>query len=170
MKNHSGIRPQDILVLLKIAAKKHKPWLMKDLANELNISPSEISESLNRSMLAGFLSADKQRLMSAALLEFLQYGLKYVYPQKPGSRVRGMPTSHSAPPLNLVIKSENHYVWPYAHGSVLGESIEPLYKTVPQACEKDSYLYELLALTDALRIGKTRERNLAITELKNRLS
>jgi hypothetical protein len=170
MKNHSGIRPHDILVLLKIAAKGKTPWLMKDLANELTISPGEISESLNRSMLAGFLSADKQKLMTAALLEFLQYGLKYVYPQKPGSIVRGMPTSHSAPPLNLVIKSVEQYVWPYAHGNVLGQSIEPLYKTVPQACEKDHILYELLALTDALRIGKNRERNLAITELKNRLS
>ena len=67
------------------------------------------------------------------------------------------------------IKSEEQYVWPYAHGKVLGQSIKPLYKTVPKACEKDFALYELLALTDALRIGKNRERNLAITELKNRL-
>jgi predicted transcriptional regulator len=170
MKNHSGIRPQDILILLKIAAKKSTPWLMRNLANELGISPSEISESLNRSMLAGLLAADKQKLMTASLLEFLQFGLKYVYPQKPGSIVRGMPTSHSAPPLNKLIKSEEHYVWPYAHGQILGQSIEPLYKTVPKACEKDSILYELLALTDALRIGKSRERNLAITELKERLS
>jgi len=169
MKNHNGLRPQDILVLLKIAAKGNKAWLMKDLANELNISPSEISESLNRSMLAGLLSADKQKLMTASLLEFLQFGLKYVYPQKPGSIVRGMPTSHSALPLNKLIKSKEHYVWPYAQGQVLGQSIEPLYITVPKACEKDPLLYELLALTDALRIGKSRERNLAITELKNRL-
>ena len=170
MKNHSGIRPQDVLVLLKIAAKKNTPWLMRDLANELGISPSEISESLNRSMLASLLSADKQKLMTASLLEFLQFGLKYVYPQKPGSIVRGMPTSHSAPPLNKLIKSEENYVWPYAQGQVSGQSIEPLYKTVPKACEKDPILYELLALTDALRIGKNREKNLAIIELKNRLS
>jgi hypothetical protein len=170
MKNHSGMRPHDILILLKIAAKGSTPWLMKDLANELGISPSEISESLNRSMLGGLLSADKQKPMITALMEFLQYGLKYVYPQKPGSVVRGMPTSHSAPPLNRVIRSKEHYVWPYAQGKVQGQSIEPLYNTVPQACEKDPKLYELLALTDALRIGRNRERNLAITELRNRLS
>ena len=170
MKNHNGIRPQDILILLKIAARKSTPWLMRDLANELYISPSEISESLNRSMLAGLVAADKQKLMTASLLEFLQYGLKYVYPQKPGSIVRGMPTSHSAPPLNKLIKSEEHFVWPYAQGKVLGQGIEPLYKTVPKACEIDSILYELLALTDAIRLGKNRERNLAIIELKERLS
>jgi hypothetical protein len=51
MKNHSGLRSQDILIFLKIAAKKSRPWLMRDLPNELGISPSEISESLNRSML-----------------------------------------------------------------------------------------------------------------------
>ena len=47
MKKHSGMRPHDIVVLLKIAAKEDQSWLMKDLSIELGISASEISESLN---------------------------------------------------------------------------------------------------------------------------
>ena len=163
------MRPHDIVVLLKIAAKGESKWFMKDLANELGISASEITESLNRSEQAGLISGKKRMLMKLALLDFLKYGLKYVYPQRPGAMVRGIPTSHSAPPLNKLIVSEEQYVWPYAEGKVRGQSIEPLHKSVPLASLKDKKLYELLALTDALRVGKARERNIAIEELEKRI-
>ncbi len=169
MKIHNGMRPHDIVVLLKIAAKGNNKWLMKDLSAELNISASEISESLNRSVLAGLLADDKKKLMKTALLEFLQYGLAYVYPQHPGAIVRGMPTAYSAAPLSKSIISENPVVWSYAEGKYRGQAIEPLHPSVPVACMKDNKLYELLALTDALRIGKARERNSAIKELKERI-
>jgi predicted transcriptional regulator len=169
MKKHSGMRPHDIVVLLKIAAKGESKWFMKDLANELGISASEVTESLNRSEQAGLISGKKHMLMKLALLDFLKYGLKYVYPQRPGAMVRGIPTSHSAPPLNKLIVSEEQYVWPYAEGKVRGQSIEPLHKSVPLASLKDKKLYELLALTDALRVGKARERNIAIEELEKRI-
>lgn len=163
------MRPHDIVILLKIAAKGNSKWFLKDLANELNISNSEVSESLNRSKFAGLLSADKQSLMKNALLDFLQYGLKYVFPQKPGAITRGMATAHSAPPLDMVISGEETYVWPWAHGQTRGQSIEPLHKSVPDACTKDKELYGLLALTDAIRVGRIREQSLALEELKNRI-
>lgn len=169
MKKHNGMRPQDVVVLLKIAAKKNIPWQMKDLAIELDISASEISESLNRSMLAGLIGADKQTLMKSAIIDFLGHGLKYVYPQKPGALVRGMLTAHSAEPLSKSIQSEEPYVWPFAKGDVRGQAIEPLHPSVPDACLKDKLLYELLALTDALRVGKNREQKLAMTELEKRI-
>ena len=50
MKKHSGMRPQDIVILLKIATYGDNNWYMKDIANDLFISPSEVSESLNRSV------------------------------------------------------------------------------------------------------------------------
>ncbi len=46
MKKHNGMRPQDIVVLLKIIALKHDDWYNFDLAQALKISPSEISEVL----------------------------------------------------------------------------------------------------------------------------
>jgi hypothetical protein len=169
MKKHSGLRPHDIVILLKMATKSNKPMLMKDLAVELGISASEVSESIHRSILAGFVSADKQKLMKSALLEFLQHGLKYVFPQKPGALVRGMATAHSAGPLNRIIQSEELYVWPFAEGKIRGQSIEPLHPSVPKACLQDLQLYELLALTDALRVGKNREQKIAIQELEKRI-
>ena len=45
----------------------------------------------------------------------------------------------------------------------------PLYKSVPQAARRDSRLYELLALVDAIRSGQGRARDLAVAELHARL-
>ncbi len=163
------MRPHDIVVLLKIAAKGNTAWYMKDLSYELGISASEISESLNRSAIAGLITQDKKQLMKMALLDFLENGLRYVYPQKPGALVRGLPTAHAAPPLNAQIVSEAPYVWPYFEGTVRGEAIEPLHANVPEACMKDSIFYELMALCDALRVGRAREKQIAIEELKKRL-
>ena len=50
-----------------------------------------------------------------------------------------------------------------------GIALAPLYKTVPIAAMRDPLLYEKLALVDALRDGRTRERKLAEQELKKLL-
>jgi hypothetical protein len=47
--------------------------------------------------------------------------------------------------------------------------LAPLYKTVPQAALRDPFLYQMLALLDAIRDGRSRERQLAEQELKLRL-
>jgi len=169
MKKHSGMRPHDIVILLKIASRGDRPWMMKDLSIELSISAGEVSESLHRSALAGLISQDKTRLMKLSIVDFLEHGLRYVYPQQPGAKVRGMPTAHAAPPLNGDILSDEPYVWPYGEGTVRGESIEPLHPKVPEACLKDPVFYEYMALCDALRVGKVREKNMAVQELKKRL-
>ena len=142
---------------------------MKDIAHDLSISASEVSESLNRSMIAGLLTSDKKKLMKQSLLEFLQFGLKYAFPQRPGGLVRGISTAYSAPPLSNIIQGEEALVWPYTEGEVRGQMIQPLHPSVPKACLKYPKLYEFLALADALRIGKAREQKLAIEILKERL-
>ncbi|MFC5411525.1 hypothetical protein ACFPMF_19550 [Larkinella bovis] len=201
MKKHNGMRPQDILILLKVAAHEKeikdflsrdkqsfdntennkfdlsrfrftsffKPLLKKEIANKLGISPAEVTESLARSDYAGLYDAPTKKVKPLALMDFLQYGLKYVFPQQPGSLVRGIPTAHSAKPLSSIISSKENYVWPNAHGPVRGQAIEPLYHTVDIAIKNDELLYELLALTDAIRIGKSREVTIAVEELKKRL-
>jgi hypothetical protein len=169
MKKHSGMRPHDIIVLLKIASKGQENWLMKDLAYELEISASEISESLNRSVIAGLLSKDKKSLNKLSLLDFLRSGLQYVFPQQPGAIVRGLETAHSASPLKQHILSDESYVWPYAEGKIRGQAIEPLHPKVPIACLRDKKFYELISLADAIRVGKVREKKLAIEMIKKRI-
>ena len=130
MRQHNGMRPQDIVILLKIIAKGDNPWQNKDLAAELYISPSEISESLNRSAMAGLIDADqRKKVYRQSLMEFLEHGLHYVFPAIPGTLVTGIYTAHSHPFMQLEFKTESlHYVWPYAKGEVIGLSIQPFYK------------------------------------------
>ena len=162
--------PHDIVILLKIISYGNEQWFQKPLAEALGISQSEISKSLNRSKYAGLLAPNGKTVMKLALMDFLQYGIRYVFPQKPGPVVRGVPTSHSANPLKEAIQSTEEYVWPYGKGNVRGHSIVPLYPSVPEAVLKDKKLHELLALVDALRVGRAREKELAVKELKKRFN
>ncbi len=161
--------PHDIVILLKIVAYGKQAWFQKPLSEALGISQSEVSKSLNRSKYAGLLDPKGKTVMKLALMDFLQFGLRYIFPQKPGPVVRGIPTSHSASPLKEHIQSTEDYVWPYGKGNVRGHSIMPLYPSVPAAALKDEQLYQLLSLVDALRVGRAREKELAIIELKKHL-
>ena len=78
--------------------------------------------------------------------------------------VRGVPTGASAAPLRsrLLQDTEPPTVWPYAEGKVRGISLSPLYKGAPKAALRDPKFYSVLALCDAIRSGRTRERNLAV--------
>lgn len=163
------MRPQDILILLKILSFKDKEFRLKDLSTLLAISPSEVTESVNRSLIAGLIAADKRTVMRKALLEFLIHGLAYVFPQKPGFLVAGMPTAHSAEPLSKEFKSNELYVWPDRKGHVRGQAIEPFHPGQINAAKEDKKLYELLALTDAMRVGKIREKKMAEIELRKRI-
>ena len=79
----------DIVILLKIIAYKDEPWYQVPLAKELFISQSEVSKSLVRSKFAGLLDNECKQIFKLALMDFLQYGIKYVFPQQPGTLVRG---------------------------------------------------------------------------------
>lgn len=171
MKSHNGLRPQDVAVLLKIVALGEEPWRHVDLAQHLNLSQSEVSEALNRCQLSGLISPDKKSVVRTSLLEFLVYGLKYTFPVELGPICFGIPTAHSTSPLDkkIVSKKDEQYVWPAMDGEVKGHSIRPLYKKIPDAAKKDKKFHELLALVDAIRVGRAREQNLAIGELKKRI-
>ncbi len=167
MNNHkSNMHPQDILILLKMISLGNHEWYHHTLAKEIGISQSEVSHSLTRSQIAGLVDSSRKKVRRLALLEFLLHGIRYVFPQQPGPIVRGIPTSHSAPPLQKYFGDSEAYVWPSTHGKVRGQAITPLYPSVIGAIEKDEKLYQLLALVDAMRVGKSREKELAKTALE----
>lgn len=171
MRVLQGIKPQDILILLKLCLMGDQSWRHMDLAIELGLSQTEVSFALERCRHSGFLDSSKKRVLKTALMEFLTYGLKYVYPVQAGAVSLGVPTAHSAAPLSARIRSDadDQYVWPYAGGQIRGQGIAPLYESVPFAALNDPKLHELLALVDALRVGRARERGIAIEELEKRI-
>jgi len=99
------------------------------------------------------------------------YGGLASFPPDHGGLTRGVPTGYAAPPLKDIIAQPNEPppVWPDPEGDTRGYEFSPLYKTVPKAALKDNRLYELLAIVDAIRDGRAREREIAIKELKARL-
>jgi hypothetical protein len=167
MRKHQGMRPQDIVILLKIIILGEKSWLNKDLAQSLYISGSEIGESLSRSEIAGLIDFNKKRVNRQGLFEFLEYGLRYVFPLQPGAMVTGIPTAHGHPFIKQFIESDLLYVWPDFKGESRGLSIEPFYPNQIKAIRDDAELYKALALLDVIRVGRQREINIAISELRN---
>ncbi len=170
-KKHNGMRPQDVVILLKKITDKGRNLLNGQIAKELGISASEVSEALERCRMARLVDNAKQRVNILALEEFLVHGLKYVFPVQPQSVVRGVATAISAAPMkDKIVSGSEQYVWPDAKGNMRGAAITPLYKTVPRAVANDSMLYNLLAIADTLRIGRVREVEIAKVELKNILA
>lgn len=180
------LKPQDVVVLLKLLVGGSRGWTYAKFGEELGMSASHVFAAINRAEaahLAGpvlppppdykpngrsglFLRPNRNNLK-----EFLIHGVKYAFPAELGGPTRGIPTAGAAPPLN------HHFfappmlppVWPYAEGSVRGTAFSPLYKSVPRAALRDLKLYELLALVDAIREGRARDREIAIKELTSRI-
>jgi hypothetical protein len=165
---------QDIALLLKLTLQTGPRVLSKDLANQLFLSTAEISNSLRRCKDSGLLSLSdlEKRVNRPALLEFLLHGIRYVFPAQKGGLVRGLPTSAAMMPLKeqFLDDPDPPSVWPYAEGHVRGLSFSPLYKSAPRAALADHRLYELLALCDAIRGGRVRERTMAAEYLRKALN
>lgn len=170
-KYHPGLRPQDIVILLKIIARGGSQWRHLDIAYELGLSQSEVTHGLERCVKSGLIDPAKRLPLKSALAELLVHGLKYIFPVQPGAICRGIATAHSSKPLagKIVASDTDNYVWPYAEGDMRGQAIQPLYPSVPQAAKKDPKLHEFLALVDAIRVGRAREKKLATDELLKRL-
>ena len=167
MRKHNGMRPQDIAILLKLMTISDGGKQLQPLSNALFISISEISESLNRSRMAGLVDYNKKRPNRQSIMEFLEHGVKYVFPQEPGALIKGMPTAHSHPFMKKFFQGESVYVWPEQKGEKIGQLIEPFYPNQPKAAAQDPSFYKLLALVDVIRVGKVREVKVALTELNN---
>ena len=175
-------------MLLKLVANRDgsKRWTYADLSKDLFMSTSQVFRSIERMEMARLLLApnipappvpDDHTPGSflwpnrANLKEFLIHGVKYAFPVVRGGPTRGLPTAEATSPLARHFSQDFPLppVWPYPEGPFRGIAFSPLYKNVPQAALRDPKLYELLALLDAIREGRARERELAIQELGARI-
>ncbi len=165
------LKEQDVLVLLKLLGSEDGSFTYPGLARALDLSASQVHSGLKRATSAGLFNRSKRIINRKPLLEFLIHGLKYVFVADRSGVTRGIPTAHAAPPLlGLLAPSPDlPPVWPDPLGPVRGEGFQPLHKSAPEAARKDEQLYQLLALVDAIRAGRARERDLAAKLLEERL-
>ena len=164
------LKPQDVVVLLHLAGVQPSRSYQQ-LSSELGMSASEVHQALRRADEGGLYDPGARRVRTEALLELVLHGLRYVYPAKRLPRSRGVATSVSAEPLRDHFPSEggDEVVWPDPDGDAYGDGLEPLYKSVPFAARRNPILHRRLALVDAIRAGRTRERKLAMELLSEEL-
>ena len=138
------------------------------MADPLALEPQGIYRVVRRrAPSAGAAGESPVRPHAHNLAEFALHGAKYAFPGVKKPTTVGVPTSHSAPAFEGVFAPGSaEFVWPHPNGSVRGVGVEPLHPCVPFAATQDARLYEMLALFDALRVGKARERGMALERLQ----
>jgi hypothetical protein len=169
-----ALKPQDIVVALKIALIGSGKRTFAHLANELAMPASEVHASTHRSEQAGIITTslgDGLNIIKPALREFLVHGVRYAFPAVFGGIARGVPTASGGPSLSklLTMSDEGPPVWPYVAGEARGPALCPLYPKAPAAAAKDPAFYDFLTLIDAMRVGGARDREIAKAEVEKRL-
>lgn len=149
---YSSPKPQAAIVVREAAARSPRPYA--------KVAPKMLIEVRTHLDSAAVVNHHN-------LAEFALHGAKYAFAPERLPVGPGVPTSHAAPAFAGVFADGHEpLVWPDAHGTVRGEGIEPLHPCVPGAALRDPALYELLALFDALRVGRARKANMASARLQ----
>ena len=161
-----ALHPADVVVALRLL--KHPDLSYAQLAADLKISSSTAHKAVRRLLNSGLMrEVDAERRVNRhALLAFLEHGVRYAFPAVLGPVARGVPTSHSGPALAAEIDSEEAVVWSDLGGTVVGASIAPLLPDAGGLATRCHDTYALLTAVDALRVGRVRERQLAMTYLR----
>jgi hypothetical protein len=167
------LRPQEVLVCCKLLLVEKRDWTFASLAESLGMSASEVHASVGRARSAGILTvARKPSVVRPMLFSLAATSARDVFYAKRGSVASGVPTATSATCLQGLFpgpRREIAQVWPCddADKPVTGESLLPLYPSVPSACQRDGRLYRLAALVDVVRVGEPAEQRTATKWLAN---
>jgi len=167
MPRQEVLKPQDVAVVLRLAQVPEAAYV--DLGADLSMSPSTVHKSVERLRLAGLLLPDSRRVNRHHLMEFLEHGVKFMFPAKLDVVARGVPTAHSGPALADEFIADDKIVWADGKGSAVGQSVTPLYEKAAELPNSCPSVYELLTLVDAIRIGRARERTTAMEKIRERL-
>jgi hypothetical protein len=158
------LKPVDFTVLAWLAsADLESRWTQAQVASGLGISQSNVHRALAQLDRSGLLFEGGAR--RSALYELIVHAVRYVYPAELGPPTRGMATAHAGPTLASQVRSETPYVWAFDLGSDFGPSVAPLHPCVPAAAARCAPFYELMALIDVMRVGRVREREIALVRL-----
>ncbi len=159
----------DVYVLLKLALMPEFSSY-DHIGQRLVMSSSEVHASVKRSIKAGLINPQSRLPLRKPFEEYLFHGVPYAFPAQSGAIVRGVPTAYAAPPLSEMISfSGLPPVWMWGEGVVEGAYVDPLHKSARHMIQREPEFYEVLALADAIRMGRRREREIAETELGRRL-
>ena len=167
-----ALKPQDVIVLCKLLIEDEKELPYARMAEELGMSASETHAAIGRLQEGRLVASGGRNVQRQAFRDFLKYGISHVFPAKESGPSRGISTAWAAPVFDGAFNTSNEPppVWAHPKGTVHGPSVVPLYKSGPDAALKDQRLYDYLALIDAVRLGRARERKFALEKLEALIS
>lgn len=131
-------------------------WTVRMLARELHMPLATVQRSLGRLGATPAFDPELRHVDIAGCEELFEHALAFVAPTSPGQRARGMPTAWALPTLTRRLRvpaDAPQPVWPQPRGRVRGVAVRPLHAGVPALAAADPEMHELLALTDAARLG-----------------
>lgn len=154
------LKPVDITVLCGLLSwPRGQDWTQVEVARRLSISQSNVHRALRQLERSGLWSCRAPR--KTAIEELLTHAVRYVYPPEFGPPARGLPTAHAGPATSGQLVAEDPYVWPWEKGPAFGTALEPLHPCVSEAASTWPKFYELMAVVDVFRVGRTREVRIA---------
>ena len=169
------LKPQDIVLALKLLCKGKENWSQGGLGLELVMSASEVNAGIKRLAYTNLIEKQEDgrrwQVIKPAFKEFIVHGIKYVFPAEKGAPIAGIPTAFAAEPLRShVAVSDFPPVWPVKGGKYKGYTFQPLYPTVHLAIKNDPQMYEWLVIIDALRDGDCEFRDVAELAFTDKLA
>jgi len=160
----------DLLVAMKLVVHEGEPTSVRQLEDELGLSKSAAANSLQRLREFDLVKNDAargRRVNKLLLRDCLEHAVRWIAPAHVGEFELGLPTAHAAEPFKQRLTGDDDpVVIPLPHGPLRGRAVTPLHPLAPAAAAKDPSLYRLLCVVDALRIGRARDRQLAVAELR----
>jgi hypothetical protein len=144
--------PFDIVVALRLT---EQAGTFAQIAEELAVVPSQVHLAVRRLAAAGLQRPGARSTNARALHEFLVHGVRFMFPASKGQLANGVPTAYSAPPLSAEVDALDVLVWPAPlhPAAVQGFSIAPLYRAAHTLIDRSPRTYQLLAVTDTLRLA-----------------
>ena len=155
----SALKPHDVCVGLQLVLTPSAPF--REIAERTGLSLGEAHNSTKRLQASHLLLPHRREVNRRPFLDFLMHGVPYVYPGELGPETQGIPTGYSAPAFSGRILAHEAIVWPSLKGEVRGSALAPLCKKAPTFPETNPDLYRWLTVVDAMRVGRSRERDLS---------
>lgn len=166
MADQPQLRPSDLPVALSLIGNPEQTFA--GISETLGISLSTAHAAIGRLRQSGLVYVDRRAVNRTALLEFIEHGVRYAFPPQLGGIQRGVATGYSGPDLAKEFVFAEAVVWPDANGDTNGVALTPLFPQATTLPNRNHDLYANLALVDAVRMGRARERKVAMERLRDR--
>ncbi len=163
------LKPQDIMLLLKLAVHPNSEWTYPSLAHDLAMSVSEVHTGLKRAERSGLFSRELRRPLGGNWRSLFCTGC--ATPSLPRSGASPGDAHRRQPPVFLEefpFSPEENYVWPHPDGQQRGMSLSPLSNRSPGGHQRPAALHRP-GPGGCPAPGRKREMDFARRELKKLL-